>query len=362
MQWPGRTVTRAPGPSETDQGGEEVSSASTRVRPWFLRVVDRTSLSAVQTAGILATALLACNFALWRMAPEVASGSFGDLLLIFPVALFYMLVMGSWCERQALRDLASLRPHITCSDPEYAELEHSMTHHSRRLIAGGSLAGIAIAVLLGIFGGRDTIEAVRPALLLPVALESLLLWVVTVPTCLMIFVDASSFGRIGREHLRVDLFDRRPLETFVRVGLRVALVLLGLVGLRAAFYAFSAPTPLVLANLGPMIAVVALATASLLLPLWGVRARILDAKQLELDRVHREIDLRRVGGVAPIDADEGVPRSLINLLDYLARVEAVGEWPFDAPELARFVAYLLIPVLGWIGGAVMEQLVGSLMH
>jgi hypothetical protein len=109
-----------------------------------------------------------------------------------------------------------------------------------------------------------------------------------------------------------------------------------------------------------MVAVVALATASLLLPLWGVRARIRAAKALELERVHDEIARRRGGGT-PLDPDEGVPRALLNLLDYRTVVEEVSEWPFGAPALVRFVVYLLIPVGGWIGGALMERLVGSLL-
>lgn len=338
-----------------------MSSGATRVRPWFLRLIDWTPLSAAQAAGILAGALLVGNFALWRFAHETIPSRFpSELLLIFPIMIFYMLAMGSLCVRGALHDLASLRPHIACSDREFARLEHAMTHYPRRLVTIGSLAGIAVAVLLGLLGGQGTIQAGSP-LLLPVALQSLLFWTVAVPTCLIIFASASTFGRIGRERLCLDLFDRRPFQAFVRVGLRVALVLLGVIGLRAAFYSFSAPAPLVLANLGPMIAVVALAAGSLLLPLWGVRTRILAAKAVELERVYGEIARRRAEG-APIDPDEGVPRSLINLLDYLAKVEAVSEWPFDAPALVRFAAYLLIPIGGWIGGALMDQLIEVLMR
>lgn len=41
------------------------------------------------------------------------------------------------------------------------------------------------------------------------------------------------------------------------------------------------------------------------------------------------------------------------------KVEAVREWPFDAPAVLRFVLYLLIPVAGWIGGALMERLLDA---
>jgi hypothetical protein len=339
-----------------------VSTGATRVRPWFLRLLDSTPWSIPEAAGLLAAVLLAYNAALWRFVPgAIPPGVPHELLLIFPIGIFYVLVVASICQRVALRDLASLRPHLACSDGEYAELERALTHPPRALVVSGSLAGLVIMVLLRVFGVPGRLDVLPSPWLLPIGLQALLFWAVAVPTLLVIASHAAAFGRIGRASLCVDLFDRRPVQPFVRVGLRVALVLLGLVGLRAAFYAYSAPTALVLANLGPMVVVVALATASLALPLRGVRARILAAKAAELERVQREIDRRRGEDPAPLDADEGVPRAFLNLLEYREKVEAVSEWPFDAPALVRFAAYLLIPVAGWIGGALMEQLIDALM-
>lgn len=35
------------------------------------------------------------------------------------------------------------------------------------------------------------------------------------------------------------------------------------------------------------------------------------------------------------------------------------EWPFDAPTLARFLLYVAIPLGSWIGGALVERLLGA---
>ena len=56
-----------------------------------------------------------------------------------------------------------------------------------------------------------------------------------------------------------------------------------------------------------------------------------------------------------------MPRSYLDLLDYKQRVENVREWPLDAPALLRFLLYLLIPVAGWVGGALMERFLSSLI-
>ena len=43
-------------------------------------------------------------------------------------------------------------------------------------------------------------------------------------------------------------------------------------------------------------------------------------------------------------------------------MESVGEWLFDAPAFLRFLLYLGIPVLGWVGGAVVERLFDSVVR
>ena len=185
-------------------------------------------------------------------------------------------------------------------------------------------------------------------------LESLLYWVLSIPTVVILVLGAAHFRRLGTEHFAVDLFNRSPLAPFKRVGLRLSLVILGFIGLRAAFYTLST-RGLVLPDLIPMTMFALFATAALLLPSLGVRTSIRAAKRRELERVQDEIDRRRNGRETPIDAGEGVPRAMLNLLDYREKVEAVREWPFDATSLLRFLAYLLIPVGGWIGGALMER-------
>jgi hypothetical protein len=37
----------------------------------------------------------------------------------------------------------------------------------------------------------------------------------------------------------------------------------------------------------------------------------------------------------------------------------VREWPFDAPTLTRFFLYVAIPLGSWVGGALVERLLGA---
>ena len=49
---------------------------------------------------------------------------------------------------------------------------------------------------------------------------------------------------------------------------------------------------------------------------------------------------------------------LPGLLAYKHEIESVREWPFDAPTLTRFFLYVAIPLGSWIGGALVERLLG----
>jgi len=52
---------------------------------------------------------------------------------------------------------------------------------------------------------------------------------------------------------------------------------------------------------------------------------------------------------------------LPGLLAFEKRIESVAEWPFDAPTLTRFFLYVAIPLGSWIGGALIERLLGTVL-
>lgn len=50
-----------------------------------------------------------------------------------------------------------------------------------------------------------------------------------------------------------------------------------------------------------------------------------------------------------------------DLLAYRAYVESIREWPFDAPTLLRFALFVAIPVGSWLGGALVERWLTTLL-
>ena len=54
--------------------------------------------------------------------------------------------------------------------------------------------------------------------------------------------------------------------------------------------------------------------------------------------------------------------SLVELGAWREQIERAREWPLDAAILRRFGLYLLIPVVSWVGGALVERIVDSALQ
>jgi hypothetical protein len=104
---------------------------------------------------------------------------------------------------------------------------------------------------------------------------------------------------------------------------------------------------------------VPLAVAAFFLPVRGLRRQIRARKAEELARVreeiHRNRELAAESGAESAEAGAKLP----GLLAYKHEIESVREWPFDAPTLTRFFLYVAIPIGSWIGGALVERLLGA---
>ncbi len=114
-----------------------------------------------------------------------------------------------------------------------------------------------------------------------------------------------------------------------------------------------------------MLGIIAMALATLLLPLRGVRRRVRRAKAEELARVDEAIRGQRRALLTPGDPNhvtDGPPAaSLADLLAYRELVTSVREWPLDATTIARFGLYVAIGLGSWVGAAMVERLVDALL-
>ncbi len=159
-----------------------------------------------------------------------------------------------------------------------------------------------------------------------------------------------------RQQVQVDLLDPAPLKPFATMALNralrwsliltaLALILLG-TGVSTLLMA-----PLILAWLF-------VAVQAFLRPMRGVHLRLVAEKQAALSRLNRQIEQAR-GAMEAGDAGEAA--RIQGLIAYRGLILEAKEWPYDVGTLARLLFYLAIPVGGWVGGALVEQIIDSLL-
>jgi hypothetical protein len=169
--------------------------------------------------------------------------------------------------------------------------------------------------------------------------------------------DARAFARLARSLPHVDLLERDALLPFGRQGLRSAVpgVLFG------SFLALN------LGDRGFALAVVVLGglvlvqnVATLMIPLRGLRDRLRVAKREELARIHAAIRGEPDALAGSLIARREAP-SLSDLLAWCRFVESVSEWPIDVGTLGRSALLVGLPLLSWIGGALVERALAFLI-
>jgi hypothetical protein len=176
-------------------------------------------------------------------------------------------------------------------------------------------------------------------------------------------VLARGFSLAARR-VAVDPLDPRPLAPFARKSHRSVVVWVGFLVIFSTFWLGDAAGS---ANVFFLALILAFLVPVYLLPLLGVHRRLVAAKQAELDRVTERI--RRAVSVeaAPrhaVSVEAAPPTSQARLADWIAYrglVEDAAEWPLNVPALVRSLLFLALGVGSWLGGALVERLLGAFL-
>ncbi len=350
---------------------EEVldNAAPRPIAPWRERLFAQASLGpagvGAAIAALLWTAFIGTVWAFGRFEPgsevpglarNLSIGTVIVLLIGYLVAAHRYLCL--WTA-ETLRQLA---PSLALSPAEMAALEASVGTADPRSARRAGGIGVLLALCAPPIADRGVGHFFTTWYWGPeTAAHWLAVLVIGWLTGRLIFASMLESRRVSglADRIRsLDVLDLRPLAPFTRQGLRTALLWLVFIGIAS----------LLLTNrgFGPLLGLLGLvalyfAVRALLLPVRRVRDRIVAAKQVELDTLRREIRRDREAVRALADDAASAAARLPGLLAYESRVEGVREWPFDAPTLARFVLYLVIPVGSWLGGALVERALGVML-
>jgi hypothetical protein len=255
------------------------------------------------------------------------------------------------------RDLTQLRPKLSCSDADVANIRTTA-------IGPTGLVGQAFK-LSGLIGGAVLVYAdpsitsvaepslTNPAFMWPLVRIPAFTWLI----CTLIALDFNAtrtYLHVGRDLIEIDLLDIQSLSPLARRGLRSALTWVIFSIIFSLFWLGEDTASR--QNFPLLIIVLSMATATFIIPLNGVHTNILSAKRMELERLRGEIQIERAVVVNKPTHDKFDSPRLANLIAYYQLIERGREWPIDAASLLRFVVYLLIGLGSWLGGAVVERL------
>jgi len=160
--------------------------------------------------------------------------------------------------------------------------------------------------------------------------------------------------RITRE-IQIDLLDLQPLAPYARRGLRSALYwLLGSSIASLLFLRFG----FLWTHVFILVGTLSVGVFVVLQSLKGVHRRLDAEKRRELAVLRTAVRSARdeVLGEGPGAADAAA--RLPGLLALEARIQGASTWPFDVSTFLRFSALGLLAVGSWLGGAIIERLLG----
>jgi hypothetical protein len=342
---------------------------------WEVRLGLALGLSALLwgalVAGLLVAGALVFRGAVLASGVELAGGKLSvglgfatRVALVASLTTGYTLAVWRWLVRSQARDFQVATgpgggPHPATDEALLHEMPVSVVRRSR----WAGLAGILLFVCF--IEGPNALVGAPPlaawtslhAMTYMLFLGVLFFWV---GGRAAYFSIAGSPRRDPFASLEIDLLDPRPLHPIGRLALRGALT--WVIGLSLATLAFVNPELRFRESLYvsvPLMAVIlSIATGALLLPARGLHRRIVAVKREELDRVEAAIrgDRSRLEETRIGEGADSL--SLADLIAYRDLVSRAQEWPFETAVLRRFGFYLLIPILSWVGGALVERLVG----
>jgi len=162
------------------------------------------------------------------------------------------------------------------------------------------------------------------------------------------FRVAWAFNMAGNK-VPIDIFETGGLRPFARNGLVDVLIVSGAIVLSAvqsldlSFRLDNYSKAMVIAL--PSIVVLAL------LPMWQLHKRMAVERQQQLDALNEKIR------AASKEIDTVHIEALEILLQRRERVLAAPTWPVDIKIIQRFLFYIVIPPLAWVGAALVEMVI-----
>ncbi len=216
----------------------------------------------------------------------------------------------------------------------------------------GAVVGFMFAILFNIpgyalnFFSTDSIER-------STITGQLLIW--TSATALVGFRIrlAFAFNRTS-EKVDIDIFETSHLKPFAQIGLIDVLVIVGALvisTLQSLDFSFRPDN-----YINALTFAIPTLIFMSIYPMHRLHRRMLSIKKSQLDEVNQLI------AAAPKDLASEHVQKLEMLLQRRERIEDAATWPIDISIVQRFLFYIVIPPLAWVGAALVEFAIDSFIQ
>ncbi len=312
------------------------------------------ALAAAGIALLLSITALAGRLPL-AFVPGDAHGVLEDLRVAVThiLVVAYLVTAIVYADRTTERSLARMAPLVAAAQAD--ALRRRTPAQRTALRAAGGL-GLVLAVLVAWASPGEV--SFRPSTWTPENAWHRLLglaigfWLARL--VMLLVIDSLRLSATARRIRELDLLDLGPLGPLTAHGLTNALIAMGFVAVYALFLIDLRYLPIFALTL---VVAALTAAAGLVLPAWGAHRCIQQRKVEELAWCRARI---RSSRAALANASARPDRQRLDeLLAWEQRVAAVPEWPFDSSTFVRAGLYLLIPLLSWSGGALVERLLDA---
>ena len=328
----------------------------------MVRVFDRVPLSLPVMGMLIALAhFLVITMLGLALSPTLA----GELLgwsgyglasdIVHSIVVGYLMAAGYYGLREAVRDLLSLRPALSCDDVEFGHMLTSLRH----VVRAPLYFWTAIALVWGFGLPLTPLYWPNPPRLWSAEMnlkqiEETLFVFVILRTVGLEFVSAFLFASVARRFARIELVDLRRIAPFSRRALRGVLVVMLFMAILSLLVIFDPdPTTSMIGVISGGLSAVAL----FLIPLIPLQRRIQAEKLSELARIGAAI--RRENAARIPDDEDWAPRA--DLIIYKQQIEQVSTWAFNTPTVVRFALYVSLGIGSWLGAAFVERGLGALL-
>lgn len=318
-------------------------------KPLIVRIGDIPWLTPLRLFAIVA---LVTGFISWRLGTPLATA----------LNTAYGLAIVNYLVRRHQRLLQRMRDSIALDDAHFKYEWYGLAHFRPILMFGSALlAPLALVAvnwhseaLRAIFSGH----AFPPAYIWSFAL-AMFDWVLIMQVSVIIVSNALRFYRLGLQHTRIDLLDTSVLAPYALAGIAVLIMFAGSYTIIPIAAVDS--MRFLGAALRSLVFSLPIALAGIALPVLGIHRNIVATKAAEIAKVTRAIHGDRAALADTRLAAESATVPVSNLVLYRQTVTAISDWPLDSVAAVRVAFIIVLPVLAWIAGALVDRVINRVL-